>query len=127
MKWSLQQLIKLTQRPFSFEESYDFSEEASKIEDILSIGEIKVEGTVSRLYDDRYEFDLHIWGILTLEDARTLEPAPFEVDLKVTEVFDKVVNDDEDVRYIEKNTVDLREVIWENILLEKPIRFVKED
>ena len=33
---------------------------------------------------------------------------------------------DDDAIIIETNTVDLRPVIWEHILLQKPIRFVKE-
>jgi uncharacterized metal-binding protein YceD (DUF177 family) len=40
------------------------------------------------------------------------------------EIFDKVVADDEDVRLIEKNTIDLQDVVWESILLQKPIRVI---
>ena len=78
------------------------------------------------MLDNRFEFHLSIKGELTLQDARTLEPIAYPISLNVVEVFDKVMDEDEDVRIIEKNTIDLYDVVWENILLEKPIRVVKE-
>ena len=46
---------------------------------------------------------------------------------KDSESIDSVKDiDDEDARYIEKNTVDLYDIIWENVLLEKPIRITKK-
>lgn len=127
MKWSLQQLHKYNGQPFEIETSYDFSEEIKNIDDILSIHEAKVMGTGINLYQDRFEFILHIECVLVLEDARTLDPVDFIVDLEVVEVFDIDGEEDEDVRIIDKNTIDLRPIVWENILLEKPIRYVKDE
>ena len=62
---------------------------------------------------------------MTLECARTLEPVEYPISLEVTEVFD-TLESDEDIRLIEKNTIDLSDVIWENIYLEKPMRVFKE-
>ena len=61
---------------------------------------------------------------MTLECARTLEPVIFPINLDVEEVFDTV--DDGEVNYIEKNTIDIDNIIWENIYLEKPMRIFKE-
>ena len=127
MKWSLQQLFKLAQRPYSFKDVYDFHDRIANIDDILDISDINVEGVAQFLYDDRYEFNLHINGFLILQDARTLEPVNYPIDIETVEVFDKVINDDEDIRIVEKNTIDLSDVVWESILLEKPMRFVKND
>ena len=126
MKWSLQQLLKYTQKPYEFKEKYDFCEYINGIDDIIDISEFYVKGTAMHLLDNRFEFHLSIKGELTLQDARTLEPIAYPISLNVVEVFDKVMDEDEDVRIIEKNTIDLYDVVWENILLEKPIRVVKE-
>ena len=126
MKWSLQQLHKFLGRPFTFETTYDFSEEVKAFSDILKISIIEVTGTGQHLFDDRFSFQLHISGNMTLEDSRTLEPVNYPIDLQVTEIFDTQMYDD-DSRLIEKNTVDLRPVVWENVYLEKPIRIVKEE
>ncbi len=126
MKWSLQQLLNTLKKPYEFKEKYDFCEYINGIDDIIDISEFYVKGTAIHLLDNRFEFHLSIKGELTLQDARTLEPIAYPISLNVVEVFDKVMDEDEDVRIIEKNTIDLYDVVWENILLEKPIRVVKE-
>ena len=85
---------------------------------------MKVDGVGQNVVDDRYLFKLHIECVMTLECARTLEPVIFPISLDVEEVFDTV--DDGEVNFIEKNTIDIDNVIWENIYLEKPMRIFKE-
>lgn len=127
MKWSLQQLFKYNQVPLEFNEEIDYHEYIKNISDILDISIVKVKGSARHLYDDRYSFDLNIKCRLVLEDAITLDPVDFDIDLDVTETFDKKVDFevDDDTRLIEKNTIDLHDVVWENILLEKPIKVTK--
>lgn len=127
MKWSLQQLHKLANPGIEFSGEYDFSDYIENIDDVYDISLAQVSGRAHLLYDDRFEFFLKIKVVLVLQDARTLEPVDFPLDLEVVEVFDLVNNDDEDIRLIEKNTIDLKDIVWENIILEKPIRVVKEE
>lgn len=127
MKWSLQQLFKYLGKAFTFSEVYDFHNEIEKIDDILDISEIKVEGTGKCQYDDRYKFDLKITGILYLEDAWTLEKIEYPIDVEVEEIYDISNKDNDDIRIIEKNTIDLHDAVWENILLLKPMRVTKKD
>lgn len=123
MKWALSQLFKYNGRPFTFEGEYDFKNRIENIDDILDITITTVEGTGRNIVGDRYAFDLHIKTTMTLEDAVTLDPVIFPIDLNVTEVFDVV--DDGEVNLIEKNTIDLEQVVWENVYLEKPMRITK--
>lgn len=125
LKWSLAQLFKYNHKPFEFEDELDFKERIENIDDILDISLVKVKGNGKNLVDDRYIFNLNIECLLTLECARTLEPVEYPISLEVTEVFD-TLESDEDIRLIEKNTIDLSDVIWENIYLEKPMRVFKE-
>ncbi len=125
LKWSLAQLFKYNHKPFEFEDELNFKNRIKNIDDILDISLVKVKGNGRNLVDDRYIFNLSIECLLTLECARTLEPVEFPISLEVTEVFDTLDND-EDIRLIEKNTIDLSDVIWENIYLEKPMRVFKE-
>ena len=127
MKWSLQQLFRYSQTPLEFNEEVDYHEYIKNISDILDMSIVKVKGSALHLYDDRYSFDLNIKCKLVLEDAVTLDPIDFVVDLNVTETFDKKVDFevDDDTRLIEKNTIDLYDIVWENILLTKPIKVTK--
>ena len=125
LKWSLAQLFKYNHKPFEFEDELDFKDRIENIDDILDISLVKVKGNGKNLVDYRYIFNLNIECLLTLECARTLEPVEYPISLEVTEVFD-TLESDEDIRLIEKNTIDLSDVIWENIYLEKPMRVFKE-
>lgn len=124
MKWALAQLYRYNKNPFSFSVEYDFHDRIANIDDILDISIVKVNGTGQNVYDDRYVFNIHIECVMTLECARTLEPVIFPINLDIEEVFDTV--DDGEVNYIEKNTIDIDNIIWENIYLEKPMRIFKE-
>ena len=44
MKWSLQQLNKFINQDYSFDATFDFTEEIKNIDDILGISETKVHG-----------------------------------------------------------------------------------
>lgn len=124
MKWSLQQLFRYGKTPFKFSGEFDFHDRINDIDDILDISKVIVEGSGQNINLDRYIFSLHISCVLTLECARTLDAVKYPIDLNVEEVFDTI--DDGEVNIIEKNTIDLKDVIWENIYLEKPMRVFKE-
>lgn len=124
MKWSLEQLFKYLGKPFSFKGSYDFKDNIKVIDDILNISIFEVEGIGKCLYDDRYQFDLEIKGVLYLQDAWTLDEVQYPLNIKTIEIFD--VKEDDDVNLIEKNTIDLKNVVWENIILNKPMRVTKK-
>ena len=124
LKWSLAQIEKYNHKEFTFEDEYDFSEEIKDIDDILDISKVKVVGSGINVLEDRYVFNLHITCVLTLECARTLEPVTYPIDIHVEEVYDKV--DDGECRLIEKQTIDLKDAIWEDVYLEKPMRVFKE-
>lgn len=126
MKWSLQQLNKYTSSTLNFSTKYTFEEYSSSVNGLISISEVEVTGKARCIGDEKYHFNLHINCLLELEDAWTLEPVPFKVDLDVEEIFDRIESN-EDVRIIEKNTIDLYDVVWENILLEIPMRIVKDE
>ena len=130
MKWSIQQLYRSINSPLEFSGEVDYSEYAKGVSDIIRMDIVKYSGSCRSSGDDRYEFDIKIKTTLYLEDARTLEEVPYEIDIDVYEIFTKdkkeIENSDDDIYYIEKNTVDLYDVIWEEILLEKPIRITKE-
>lgn len=124
MKWSLQQLFKYNDKSFDFDFTIDLYERIKNIDDIIDISLVHVKGTGKKM-NDRYYFDLNINTILILEDAVTLDSLEFPINLNVTEIFSTKEDYEEDVRIIETNTIDLTDVIWENILLEKPMRVTK--
>ena len=129
MKWSLQQLYKYRQEPLEFSDIAKYDDYIKVYTDIIRIDDVQYSGTAFCVNDDLYRFNLHIETIMYLEDARTLDEVAYPIELDVEEVFTKderFITDDNDYRYIEKNTIDLYDVVWENIILEKPISITKE-
>ena len=127
LRWSLPQLFKYNNKQFTFSDVLSLKDRITDVSDIIDISEVKVSGYGKCVYGDRYLFKMHIECLLTLECARTLDEVPFPISIDCEEVYDTFIkDDDEDVRLIEKNTVDLTDAIWENIYLEKPMRVVKE-
>ncbi len=125
MKWSLQQLMKITSFPSLFETQFDFSNDIDIVEDILSIGVTQVKGTINRVDSDTYQFNYHISVKLALACALTLEEVPYQLELDIEEVYSK--NPDEEMFLIEGNTIDLKPMVWANIIVAIPIRVVRDD
>ncbi len=127
MKWSVAQLKKLTVNPYQFSTEFDFSEEAKNVEDILNIDITLVEGTITRVDDDIFKCQYHLKVMLTLACALTLEPVEYLVDINQEDLIGYANDENDDVIEITNNTIDLRNIVWDNILVNIPIRVVRED
>ena len=119
MKWSIQQLRKIQKFPYHFSDTIDYSEYAESVEDIFSIEPVMVSGSIDKIDDETYRIVYTIKTVLTLQCALTLDPVLYEYEKTFDEVYSKVENDE--YFLIEKNTIDLTDMVWTNILIEKPI------
>ena len=125
MKWSLLQLNKIQKFPYSFKTELDFKETIKDIDDIYDIDTVYVEGEIYRLDDETYQFKYQIRTKLVLQCSLTLDPVDYDFINDYDEIFSKEENDD--YFLIENNTIDLDEIVWSNIIIDKPINVHKED
>ncbi len=124
MKWTTHELTKLQNINNKFTEVLDLSKYIEKT-DIIKISPVKVSGDFE-IYDNSiYEFYIEIKCTLTLACAITLEEVPYDVDIRVEEVFSS--NKSDEYNLIEGITIDLLPIIWSNIILEKPMRVISEN
>ncbi len=125
MKWSIQQLEKLTNTPLTFSNELDFSQNAKAVDDIISIDKAKVTGVIKKIVPEKYHVEYHIDVHINVQCALTLEP----VDYHYVKAFDEVfaVNPSDEEFLIEKNTLDLDTVVWTNILFDKPLVITRPD
>lgn len=119
MKWSVQQLEKLTNTPYKFEFTLDFKEEIKKVEDILGINDVLVKGEMIKVNYGTYRLTYKMHVPLILQCALTLDPVEYLIETEYDEVH-SVENIDE-YFLIENNTLDMKSIIWTNILMEKPL------
>ena len=129
LKYNLQWIVKHRGK-FDFEEGLTFpSELFDQYAQINDLKDIIVSGTGDLdLKDKRLYVDLNIKGTMILPCAITLEDVEYPFEINSTEVFAFEKPDPlEDVHEVKKDIVDLTPVVFENIMLEVPMRVVKDD
>ncbi len=121
MKFTLAQLRKMS-FPYSYDEEIDLSLELNGFEDIISSKPVKVHSTIVERGIDTYLVNLDIHSELTLEDSVSLEAVPYTIDLSVSEIF-TTDSSYEDAFLIDGITLDTKEAIITNILINKPMSY----
>ena len=110
-----------------FNEVITLDNELYKDTDIRELSPLDVSINIQRITDSAYNMDLYIKGEMTLPCSVTLKDVkhPFEVqtEVKVSNIDE---NDEECVKIIQNN-IDIIPIIWQNIVLEIPLRVVSED
>ena len=129
LRWSLDQLYRYQHESLVFDEYLNYDEYIKNFSDIIRMDDVRCVGSGHALSNDTFSFQLHIETIMYLADCWTFEEVPYPVVVDIEEVFTKdlkLITDDNDFRYIERNTIDLYDVVWENVILEKPISIKKQ-
>lgn len=110
-----------------YTDSIKLDESIYKDTDIRRLSDIDVDASIKRVTDSSYKMNLEIKGVMVLPCSVTLKDVDYPFDIK-TEV--KLSNDDEldeDYVKINQNTIDILSIIWQNIVLEIPLKVVSED
>ena len=93
-------------------------------DDIKDISEVKVTGNITN-NDYLIELNLNISCNLTLICSVSLKDVDFPINISVNEELSE--EDDEEFNKILNNSIDLLPIIWQNILMEIPIKVVSPD
>lgn len=125
MKWSIQQLQKLTTKPYEFSYDVDYSDLAKEVSDIIEIKPVHVKGVISYVKYGSYRIKYSVEANLILECSLTLEPVDYKFTGDYDEIFSTEPTDDEFL--IENNTIDLDAAVWSNIIIDKPIAVKRDD
>ena len=125
MKWSIQQLQKLTVKPYQFEGVLDFTELAKDVSDIIEIKPVHVSGVISYLKEGTFRINYTVDVLIVMECGLTLEPVDYHFNHEYDEVYSVYATEDEFL--IDKNTIDMDEAVWSNIIIDKPIVVTRDD
>ena len=110
-----------------FNDSIELDKSLYENTDIRSLSKIDVSIKIYRSTDTSYTMDLEISGIMVLPCSVTLKDVNYPFSIK-TEI--KLSNNDElDEEYVKinQNSIDIIPIIWQNILLEIPLKVVSDD
>ena len=109
------------------DETYSFDKDKLKETEIISLDDVKITGDITKNSLDEYIINIVIKGVMVLPCSLTLKPTeyPFEtiVEGNLTDILAEINEN------YEKNqkTIDILPIIWENILMEIPIKVVSAD
>ena len=119
--------INLNLLPKVFDEDIIIPDDYYKGTSIKDLSKVKVVGSIKYNVIDEVVIDLDVSGEMLLIDAITNEPIKYPFSIKILENLAEI--DENDAKYLEKskNILDIIEFLWENIVLEVPIRVTKTD
>lgn len=120
MKFTLAQLRKFVM-PYHCSEELDLSDDLNNFEDIISVLPAKVEYDIKERGIDTFLVCFHVEMDLTMECSITLKEIPYHITADAEEIFS---TDDgfEDAFLIENQTLDTKEAVLTNVLIQKPMK-----
>lgn len=116
-------IVNLISNKLSVKENLEFSLELLKNTEIKQLKNVCFEGSVYYDYNDNLLIEGQIAGIMVLEDAYTLELVDYNFSCDIEETITK--EELKSLKNIQKseNTLDITDILWQNIVLEVPISF----
>ncbi len=130
MKWPIHWLQKRENQIVEFDDVILFEKDAiASVKQLRQLSDVHVSGQIRGQWSDETIYvDLTIEGTMVVPCARTLEDVDYPFQIHSTEVYVLYKpKEDEDVRAIKGDVLDLIPAIFELIILEIPMRVIKED
>lgn len=114
-------LTKLN-KPLEIDKEIEINLSEYQNHDIKDLKGLHVLGTVYFTSSDLLKVDLTLTGEMLLQDSVTLEDIIYPLNIKIEEEYD--INEPYFKEYYEKeqNILDIMAILWENIVLEVPMR-----
>ena len=116
-------LATLSNEAVNYDEDFSVDEELYKSVGILDLKNCHVVGSIFLNSASMLNVNLTVTGVMVLPDSVTTEPIDYPFTSKIEEEFD--INDENFLEYYQKsqNILDIMKILWENIVLEVPMRF----
>lgn len=115
-------LSKIPETGLEIDADVTLSKELYQNADILDLQNVHIMGNVKYDYENHLVLELQVKGEFQLEDAITLEPIVYPFTCEVEEKLENISEYCGKFYEKSKNTLDISEILWENIVLEIPIR-----
>ncbi len=98
------------------DEQVTFPEEYFKKDEIQDLKDVSVKGTITLDEERNIQVDFHTTGVMILQDSISLEEVEYPFSIEINEKIEKNKENFE-------NTLDILDILWQNIVLEVPLRF----
>lgn len=127
MKFDLTRLNNNIDKFISINETYSFNLNEFTGTDLLKLDNVSINGELFRNSLGNIELNLDVDGIMVLPCAITLKPVDYPFSININGELDELLQEFDEKQTNFQNTIDILPIIWENILMEIPMRVVSED
>ena len=94
--------------------------------DVRALKDVKFLGSIIKLCDGDYQISGNLSGIMVLPDDITLEDVDVKFNSEIEENFSEFCKPEEKNLEIIQNRLDITEFLWQNILVEIPLKVTGE-
>ena len=107
--------------------NYSFSEEELKSTEIRKLDNVSIQGIIKKDVLNNEVLDVRVKGVMILPCARTLKDVSYPFSFEINGEINKLLEDLQEKSKNFENSIDIFPIIWENILMEIPMRVVSDD
>ena len=108
-------------------EKVEINEEQLKDTEIISLKDTYVKGYITMDEDRRFYLDLVLSGTMVLPCSVTLKPTDYKFETEINGEYEEMLLEIENSAIKIDKTLDIFPIIWENILMEIPIKVTCPD
>ena len=108
-------------------ETYSFTLDEIKGTDLLKLDDVKIEGEIIKNSLGNIELNLDVEGVMVLPCAITLKPVNYPFSIVISGELEELMENFEENERNFQNSIDILPIIWENILMEIPMRVVSDE
>lgn len=127
MNINLTKLVTGLEDSISIDNTISISKDYLNKTDITDISDVKVNGLITSHDNNNFEINLNIKCNLVLTCSISLKPVDYKLDIEINEIIGENDENLEENNKIINNTIDLIPIIWQNIILEVPLKVVSPD
>ena len=126
MNFDITRLNNNIDKSISIDETYSFKKEELAGTDLIKLDNVKIVGELFKNSLGNIELSINVDGVMVLPCAITLKPVDYPFSIEINGEVEELMADFEENSIKFQNTIDILPIIWENILMEIPMRVVSE-
>ena len=127
MKYDLVRLNNNIDKYISVSETYSFTVDELSGTDLLKLDDVKINGEIFKNSLGNIELSLDVEGVMVLPCAITLKPVNYPFSIEISGEIEELMENFEENSTNFQNSIDILPIIWENILMEIPMRVVSDE
>ena len=122
MRIDISKILNYQLDEIAFEDTITLDNSYLKTTEIRSLSDINLFGIIKREIDDIISINVSISGVMILPCSISLVDVAYPFEINVYEVLDEEINSE--YLKIEHNSIDIIPIVWQNIVLEIPLKVV---